>query len=113
MERQQIVIAALGKQLLKEPILLRLPELLDIAKKNLWTNLKTADLPDLARLAEQADVKNMKTYRFVPPAYREYLNSASIKRIRSVVAHVFDDAVPLPTPTPSPRPIRASPHDDF
>ena len=41
MDRQQIVIDAIGKKLLKEHLLGRLPELLDIAKNNLWTNLKT------------------------------------------------------------------------
>ena len=113
MERQQIVMAALAKQLLKEPILLRLPELLDIAKANLWTNLKTRDLPDLASLAERADVKGMKTYRFVPPTYSSNLDRADIKRIRSVVAHVFDQAVPLPTPGPSPTPTPTLPPDAF
>ena len=53
MERQQIVLTALGKQLLKEPLIVRLPELLEIAKDNLWTNLKTRDLGDLAELAEK------------------------------------------------------------
>ena len=48
MERQQIVLTAIGKKLLKEPLLIRLPDLLDIAKNNLWTNLKKRDLPDLA-----------------------------------------------------------------
>ena len=104
MERQQIVLSALGKQLLKGPILLQLPDLLDIAKKNLWTNLKTSDLPDLASLAEQVDIKNMKRYRFVPPTYPSDLGAAAVKRIRSVVAHVFDDAKPLATPTPEPTP---------
>ena len=113
MERQQIVIAALGKQLLKGPILLRLPDLLDIAKKNLWTNLKTRDLPDLASLAERADVKGMETYRFVPPTYSSHLDRADIKRIRSVVAHAFDDAKPLPTPGPSPTPTPTLPPDEF
>ena len=102
MERQQIVISALGKRLLKEPLVLRLPELLGIAKDNLWTNLKTGDLSDLARLAEQVDLKGMKKFRFVPPSYRANLDSASIRRIRSVVAHAFDGAIPLATPAPSP-----------
>ena len=105
MERQQLVISALGKQLLKEPIFFRLPELLDIARKNLWTNLKTRDLPDLAGLAEWVDIKGMKTFLFVPPSYPSDLGGASIKHIRAVVAHAFDDAVPLVGPAPTPTPL--------
>jgi len=104
MERQQIVITALGKQLLQEPLIVRLPELLDIAKDNLWTNLKTRDLPDLAKLAENVDIKGMKKVRFIPPKYPSYLNRASIRKIRAVVRDVFDDAVPLASPSPSPSP---------
>ena len=100
MGRQQIVISAIGKKLLKEPLLIRMPDLLEIAKENLWTNLKTADLPDLASLAEQADLKGMRRIRFVPPQYPEYVNRSELKRIRSVVKHVFDHAKPLATPTP-------------
>ncbi len=104
MERQQIVITALGRQLLKEPLIVRLPELLEIAKDNLWTNIKTRDLPDLARLAEDVDLKGMKRVRFVPPKYPSYLNKAAIRKIRSVVRNVFDGAVPLATPSPVPTP---------
>ncbi len=109
MARQQIVIDAIGKKLLKEPLLVRLPDLLDIAKNNLWTNLKTRDLPDLASLAEQVDLKAMQKIRFIPPKYGEFLDNAEIKRIRSVVKHIFDHAVPaalppLPSARPTPTP---------
>jgi LCP family protein required for cell wall assembly len=100
MGRQQIVISAIGKKLLKTPLLVRMPDLLEIAKDNLWTNLKTRDLPDLASLAEQVDLKGMKRIRFMPPGYAEYLNRTEIRRIRSVVAHVFAHAKPLPSPSP-------------
>jgi LCP family protein required for cell wall assembly len=90
MQRQQIVITAIGNKLRKEPLLLRLPELLDIAKDNLWTNLKQRDLPALAELADRTDLKGMKKVRFIPPKYPAYLNTASIKRIRSVVDNALD-----------------------
>jgi hypothetical protein len=102
MERQQIVISALAKQMVKEPLLIRLPELLEIAKDNLWTNLKTRDLPDLVRLAEQTDVKGMKRVRFIPPRYPSYLSRSDVRRIREVVREVFKKAKPLPTPTAVP-----------
>ncbi len=109
MDRQQLVIAAVGKKLLKGDLLDRLPKLLKVAKENLWTNLKTRDLPALAMLAEQADVKGMRRVRFIPPTYREFLDRASINRIRSVVKHAFDKAKPLATPKPTPTPLLAPP----
>jgi LCP family protein required for cell wall assembly len=104
MQRQQIVITALGKQLLKEPLIVRLPELLEIAKDNLWTNLKTGDLGDLAKLAEDVDIRGMKKVRFVPPKYPSYVDRAEIRKIRAIVRDVFDDAVPLDSPSPSSLP---------
>ena len=86
-------------------MLIRLPDLLDIAKNNLWTNLKKRDLPDLAALAEQVDLKAMQKVRFIPPNYPAYLNDAAIKKIRSVVGHVFDHPEPLARPTARPRPV--------
>jgi polyisoprenyl-teichoic acid--peptidoglycan teichoic acid transferase len=104
MDRQQLVIAAVGKKLLKGDLLGRLPKLLKIAKENLWTNLKTGDLPALATLAEQADLKGMRRIRWIPPTYREFLDRASIKRIRSDVKHAFGKAKPLATPKPTATP---------
>ena len=109
MDRQQLVIAAVGKKLLKGDLLDKLPKLLKVAKENLWTNLKTRDLPALAMLAEQADLKGMQRLRFIPPTYREFLDSASIRRIRSVVKHAFDKAKPLATPKPTATPSLAPP----
>jgi LCP family protein required for cell wall assembly len=109
MGRQQLVISAIGKKLLKEGLVDKLPKLLKIAKDNLWTNLKTDDLPALAQLAEQADLKGMQQMRFIPPTYREYLDRASITRIRSVVKHVFDKAKPLVTPAPFVPPTAIAP----
>ena len=108
MDRQQTVLAAVAKKLLKGDLLAKLPKMLKIAKENLWTNLKTSDLPELAKLAKGADIKNITRVRFVPPRYREYLDRASINAIRSVVKHVFDKAkphaTPRPTGTPTPTP---------
>ena len=109
MGRQQLVISAIGRKLLQGDLVGSLPKLLKIAKDNLWTNLKTDDLPALAQLAEQADLKGMQQMRFIPPRYPEYLDRASIKRIRSVVKHVFDKAKPLVTPAPIVVPTRLAP----
>ncbi len=42
----------------------------------------------------------MKTYRFDPPQYPEYLNHLELKRIHSLVDHIFDHAKPLASPAP-------------
>jgi LCP family protein required for cell wall assembly len=105
MERQQIVLTALGRQLQKESLLVQLPELMRIAKKHLWTNLKRRDLPALMQLAERTDIKGMKRVRFIPPTYDEYLDRATIRRIRKVVNDVFKKAKPDATPTLDPSPF--------
>lgn len=99
MERQQIVLTALGRQLQKESLLVQLPELMEIAKDHLWTNLKMRDLPALVQLAESTDIKGMKKIRFIPSAYPEYLDRAAIRKIRKVVRDVFDKAKPRETPS--------------
>lgn len=100
MARQQIVISAIGKKLLSGSLITELPDLLDIAQANLWTNLNTSDLPDLVALAEQVNLKSMQTYRFDPPQFPEYVGRTELKNIRALVAHVFDHAKPLATPAP-------------
>ncbi len=105
MERQQLVLSALGRQLKKESLLVELPELMTIAKDHLWTNLKRRDLPALVQLAEATDIKGMKRIRFIPPEYPEYLDRASIRHIRKVVRDVFDKAKPRSTPTMDPSPF--------
>lgn len=105
MERQQLVVSALGRQLKKESLLVELPELMGIAKDHLWTNLKMRDLPALVELAERSDVKGMKRVRFIPQAYPEHLDRATIRKIRKVVRDVFDEAKPRSTPSVDPSPF--------
>lgn len=105
MERQQIVLTALGRQLQKESLLVQLPELMGIAKQHLWTNLKRRDLPALMQLAEHTDIKGMKRIRFIPQAYPERLDRATIRKIRKVVRDVFDKAKPRNAPSVDPSPF--------
>ena len=102
MERQQITLAALGRELTSKSLLDKLPELLDIAKNNLWTNLKLADLPALVELSQRVDLARMKRYMFVPPRYPEYVGKADVRRIQAVVAGAFKQKEPTPTPRPTP-----------
>lgn len=104
MKRQQVVLEAIGTKLMKEPLLVRLPDLLEIARDNLWTNLRTGDLPDLVALAERVNLEGIANVRFIPPDYPEYLDAASIKRIRRVVDGVFGDTAPIALPSPASSP---------
>jgi hypothetical protein len=47
----------------------------------------------------------MKRVRFIPPTYDEYLDRATIRRIRKVVKDVFKKAKPDATPTLDPSPF--------
>ena len=105
MERQQITLAALGRKLMDQPLFTKLPDLLGIAKDNLWTNLNLDDLPAFVELAQRVDIAKIGRYTFIPPQYPEFLDKTEIKRIRVVVARAFPPLEPpAPTPTPTERP---------
>jgi LCP family protein required for cell wall assembly len=90
MRRQQAVLLALRRQLDPLAVLERAPSLLKIARDHLWTTIRREDLAGLAELAARVDARKVKTVRFVPPEYPEYLSSADIKQIRRTVRKVFD-----------------------
>jgi len=104
MERQQITLTALGRQLMAQPLLTKVPELLAIARDNLWTNLDIEDLPAFIELARRVDIAQIGRFAFIPPTYPEYLDTAAIEGIRAEVAGVFPPLEP-PLPTPS-SPVR-------
>ena len=110
MQRQQRVITALGRQLDPIALLSRVPELLDVAGKNLWTTIQPDQIADMAALAARVDRSNVITYSFWPPTTPQRLNDAGIKHIRDAVATIFDnppDATPSPTPKSTPKPCPA------
>jgi anionic cell wall polymer biosynthesis LytR-Cps2A-Psr (LCP) family protein len=90
MQRQQITLTALGKQLTSGSLFVKVPELLDIAKNNLWTNLNIDNLSEFIELATRTDIPNMAHITFIPPKYAEVMTTSEIKRIQLVVASVFD-----------------------
>ena len=112
MRRQQAVLVALARQADPIGLLPRVTELLDIAKDNLWLTLRREDIRSLAQLAARVDAGDVRTYQFAPPAYPEFLTSASIKRIREVAGGVFDErnghasssSSPAPPGEPCPAP---------
>jgi LCP family protein required for cell wall assembly len=90
MGRQQQVLVAVARQVDPIALLPKVPELLDIAKGNLWTTVAPADVRGLAELAARLDTARVRTVLFVPPRYPSHLTSAEIKQIQGVVRSVFE-----------------------
>ncbi len=102
MQRQQQVLLALRKQLSPCSLVPRLPELLDIAKDALWTDLPIQTLPDLLAVAHSVDVKHIASAGFVPPSIPETMTPLGLQRIRDMVASAFvDEATASSPPAPS------------
>jgi LCP family protein required for cell wall assembly len=105
MRRQQQVLVALARQVDPLELVARVPDLLAIAKDNLWTTIKRSEVADLAALAARADVAHVKAVMFVPPRYPSHLSSSEISKIRAVVRTVFEGAEkPTATPRPTEQP---------
>lgn len=100
MYRQQLVLLALRRQVSPCDLILRIPELLDIARDSLWTNLPIRQIPDILALANTVETNRIARYQFWPPDIPEVLNAKAIGRIRSMVADPFS-VVPSATPLPS------------
>ena len=109
MRRQQAVLVALARQVDPIALLPRVPELLDIARGNLWMTIGQDQLGGLAALAGRVDTTSVRAVSFVPPRYPSHLDNAHLSQIRSAVRTIFDDggrpagtAVPTVTPAPCP-----------
>jgi LCP family protein required for cell wall assembly len=98
MERQQLVITALRRQVCPSQLIFRIPGLLEIARDSLWTNLPVDQLPDLLELGDRVRTDRLAHYQFVPPGIPEYLTSAAVAQVQAMVA---DPWLPQPTPVPS------------
>jgi LCP family protein required for cell wall assembly len=100
MYRQQLVLTALRRQVCPSDLVLRIPELLDIARDSLWTNVPIQQLPDLLQLGTEVKTNKIASYQFWPPDIPESLNSAGLALIRQMVAGAFT-SLPSQTPAPS------------
>lgn len=106
MERQQLVLTALRQQICPGDLVLRIPELLDIARDSLWTDIPIGDLPDLLELGDRVHTDSITKHQFWPPEIPEYLNADGIALIRQIVA---DPWSPQPNATPTPAGATSSP----
>lgn len=102
MRRQQALLLAIRDQLGAETIL-SAPALAGAAKGYVWTDLPRSSLPNLVDLFSRAATAPVRLFRFAPSAYPAYLNTATIAKIRGVIANAFP-AMASPSPSPSASP---------
>ncbi|MGH2456173.1 MAG: LCP family protein [Candidatus Limnocylindria bacterium] len=107
MWRQQLVLTAMRRQTCPGDLVLRIPELLDIARDSLWTNVPIEDLPDLLQLANGVKAEGIGRYQFWPPDIPGTLTPRGIALIRGMVVDAFaasasesPGASAVATPTP-------------
>jgi LCP family protein required for cell wall assembly len=89
MYRQQLTLTALRRQLDPCTLILRIPELLDIARDSLWTNMPIEQLPDLFALGARVEIDQIAKYQFWPPDIPEDLDAAGLALIREMVVDPF------------------------
>ena len=113
MWRQQLTLKALRQQLDPCGLIVRIPELLDIARDSLWTNMPIEQLPDLFNLAARVKTDKLALYQFWPPNIHETLDAPSLALIREMVTEPFPAggaaASPTPRPTKADLPTAPSP----
>jgi hypothetical protein len=101
MNRQQEVLRAMRQQFDPCVIIPRIPELLDIARDSLWTNIPIERLPDLFEIGARVSARSIASYQFWPPEIHEHLDFDSINKVRLMVRTAFS-AAPGATATPRP-----------
>ncbi len=103
MQRQQQVLLAMRRTFNPCTLMVRIPDLLDIAKETFWTSLEIADLPGILALGARVQPSKIANYYFWPPEIPELLDADALALIRSMTRHPFD-AQPSATPRPSAEP---------
>jgi len=99
MRRQQYVLQAIRRQFDPLSLLPRVPELLNIARDNLYTTVDRDDIPLMAQVAERVDADTIHQVRFQQQSLR-HVTEESVRRMRERVRNIFDEPLPEPTPTP-------------
>jgi LCP family protein required for cell wall assembly len=97
MRRQQVVLQAIRRQFDPLALLPRVPELLNIARDNLFTTIDEDDIPLMAQVAQRVDADQIQQGRFVR---LRNVTPESLVEIRQRVRNVFDEPWVEPSPTP-------------
>jgi polyisoprenyl-teichoic acid--peptidoglycan teichoic acid transferase len=108
MRRQQRVLVSFARQVDPIAMLPKVPDLLAVARDNLWTTIQPEDIASMAALAARVDLDAVQYYLFWPPQTPQHLNTAGIQHVRDVVGGIFDaptaSSEPTPAPTSKPAP---------
>jgi hypothetical protein len=94
MQRQQDVLLPLRQQLDPCSLVFRLPELLDIVRDSLWTNVPIDSLPDLLAGGSRVKADQIQGYMFWPPDIPGNLDATAIATIQQMVANAFVPTTP-------------------
>lgn len=100
MRRQQQVLVALRRQMNVCSLLPRVPELVEIAKRTLTTDIRYRELPGLLELAARVDADRIARSAFTPPEIPEKLRPVHVELIRERVAAAFEGPAPPPEDRP-------------
>ena len=102
-DRQQLVLLALRKQLNPCTMLPRLPDLVGIAKETIYTNIAIGELPRMLALADRIDTSRIERLAFTPQhGYPETVTQAEVGRMRRAVRDIFKGDPPPPGWEPGP-----------
>ncbi|CAN5860250.1 hypothetical protein BH24CHL6_BH24CHL6_05330 [soil metagenome] len=99
MRRQQFVLQAIRRQFEPLSLVPRVPELLTIARDNLFLTIDRDEIELMAQVAERVDPDRLQQVRFQQQALR-HVTPESVQRIRDRVRDIFQEEPPQPTPTP-------------
>ena len=99
MQRQQIVLLALRKQVDPCAVLPRVPTVLSALGDALWTDMPKGDASALAAIAQRVGTGNIKSVELTPAVTGNPVGFLTVPRlatVRNLVAHGLDD-VPAST----------------
>ena len=99
--RQQQVLLALRKQVNPCSLLPRLPELVEIAKDTMYTNIPVEELPRLLALAARIDRSRIERIAFTPyQGYPMTVTPESMAKMRRAIRDAFKGDPPPPEGSP-------------
>lgn len=100
MARQKCVLAAIAKQADPAAVLKGFQKIAASTKKNVFTDIPSADLPALTQLGDKAKSASIASVNFVPPKVNTV--DPDYAQIKRVTQRTIAKAEKKPTPGPSP-----------
>jgi len=97
-ERQQQVLIALAAKLTAGSLLVTLPGVLDAVRDNMATDIPSAQIPDLAAVAQEANLGNLERAVLTPPEFvtpepfsaAGYILHPNLEAIRELARQLFE-----------------------